>query len=501
MEQKKKKKGIIIAIVVVVLLAGIGVGVTSCMRSVSSSLESMSQNALETVEVEKRDISNDINVSGTVESESLIKVTSTVTAKIKTLKVEIGSEVKKGDILCEFDSSDFQQQYDSLSKTIQNSENLKGNTHRTNERNLQNAKNDKEATLAQAQRAIDEAIGNRDRAYQKETDLVNKYNSYVNQKNDYTNQMNNAMNMGDMDAYSDYYQKQQTADSMMQSIDSQLESLRDTFPSYESAVTSAQEAYRNAERAADSTIQSFQDVLDNEQYSSDSSSQEQLDKLAEQIENCTVKAPRSGIITSLNVAEGSIPTTDALMTIEDKDALKITAQIAESDILKVKEGLPAVIKTTATGDKEFPATVSRVVNIYKAGSANALTGESSGGYSAEITIDEKDSGLLIGMNAKIRIVLDEKKDVLAVPYESIVEEEDGSKHVIIAEKQSDGTYRAKLAKVETGMEGSYYTEVTSTELKEGDRILMSGGDFSDGEILPIFDFSSVVNGEGGADEQ
>ena len=189
--------------------------------------------------------------------------------------------------------------------------------------------------------------------------------------------------------------------------------------------------------------------------------------------------------------KGSIPTTDALMTIEDKDALKITVQIAESDILKVQEGLPAIVKTTATGDKEFPATVSRVVNIYKAGSANALTGDSSGGYSAEITIDEKDSGLLIGMNAKIRIVLDEKKDVLAVPYESIVEEEDGSKHVIIAEKQLDGTYRAKLAKVETGMEGSYYTEVTSTELKEGDKIVMSGGDYKDGEVLPIFDFNAV----------
>ncbi len=496
-QKKKKKKGIIIAIVVVVLLAGAGVGVTSCMRSISSSLESMGSSLLETVEVERRDISNDINVSGTVESENLVKVTSTVSAKIKTLNVDIGSEVRAGDILCEFDSSDFQQQYDSLSKNVQNSDSLKSNNHKTNERNLENAKSEKEASLAQAQRAIDEAIASRDKAYQKERELVNKYNNYLSQKNDYTNRMNDAQNNGDMDAYSNYYQKQQEADAMMQSIDSQLETLRDSFSSYDNAIQSARDAYATAERSANSAIQSYQDVLDNEQYNSDSSSQEQLDKLAEQIKNCTVKAPKSGIITSLNVAEGSIPTTDALMTIEDKDALKITVQIAESDILKVQEGLPAVVKTTATGDKEFPATVSRVVNIYKSNS-NALTGESSGGYSAEITIDEKDSGLLIGMNAKVRIILGEKKDVMAVPYESIVEDEDGSKHVIIAEKQPDNTYRAKLAKVETGMEGSYYTEVTSAELKEGDKIVMSGGDYKDGEVLPIFDFNSVANGEGGA---
>ena len=108
--KKKKKKGIVIAVIIIVLLAGIGAGVTSCMRSVSSSLENMANSTIETVEVERRDISNDINVSGTVESESLIKVTSTVTAKVKTLNVEVGSEVKQGDVLCEFDSSDFQQQ-------------------------------------------------------------------------------------------------------------------------------------------------------------------------------------------------------------------------------------------------------------------------------------------------------------------------------------------------------------------------------------------------------
>ncbi len=214
------------------------------------------------------------------------------------------------------------------------------------------------------------------------------------------------------------------------------------------------------------------------------------------LDQCTVRAPKSGIVTSLNIAEGSIPTTDALMTIEDKDALKITVSIAESDILKIKEGMPAVVKTTATGDEEFSATVSRVVNIYKGGQSNMLTGESSGGgYSAEISIDDKDHKLLIGMNAKVRIILSEKKDCLSVPYESIVEDEDGTYHVILAVKQEDGTSRAKLAKVEKGMDGSYYTEITSSEVKEGDQVVMNGGDYKDGDVLPIFDFNAAANGK------
>ena len=40
-------------------------------------------------------------------------------------------------------------------------------------------------------------------------------------------------------------------------------------------------------------------------------------ELQESIDKCTVKAPTDGIITALSVAEGSVPTAEAIMTIED----------------------------------------------------------------------------------------------------------------------------------------------------------------------------------------
>ncbi|MBR7084284.1 MAG: biotin/lipoyl-binding protein, partial [Oscillospiraceae bacterium] len=160
MEQakKKKKKGIIIAVVLVFLLGGGVVGFASCMKSMSDTMTAMTAGGLETIKAEKRDITNTINVSGTVESQNIVKVTSKLNAKIKTLNVEVGSEVKEGDILCVFDSSDFQQQYDSLSKTQQNSQNQTANQHNINVRNLEKAKQDKTISLQQAQRAIDDAV-------------------------------------------------------------------------------------------------------------------------------------------------------------------------------------------------------------------------------------------------------------------------------------------------------------------------------------------------------
>lgn len=110
MEKKKKKKGIIIFIVVVVfLLCGIGIK-TALSMSVSKLPNNALMNQVETQDIEYRDISNYISVSGNVESENLLKVTSTVSAKILSLNVELGSHVNEGDVLCVFDSSDFQQQ-------------------------------------------------------------------------------------------------------------------------------------------------------------------------------------------------------------------------------------------------------------------------------------------------------------------------------------------------------------------------------------------------------
>lgn len=278
----------------------------------------------------------------------------------------------------------------------------------------------------------------------------------------------------------------QEAEMKMQEKQVALEAIRDQLDSYDNAVQSAYDAYVAAERNANLAIQNYQDILDSEQFQKDSTSETELEKLADSIAECTVKAPKSGVITSLNISEGSIPTTDALMTIENTDSLKIKVQIVEADILNVHEGISAIVKTPATGDKEFNATVSRVINVYNDTSQGmAQTGTLTGGYSAEITIDGDSSGLLIGMNTKVKIILDEKKNVLVVPYDSIITDDDGNGHVLLAVKESDGITKAKYVSVEKGIEGTYYTEIISPEIKEGDNVIINPDNYRDGDILLV----------------
>ncbi|MDE6729587.1 MAG: efflux RND transporter periplasmic adaptor subunit [Oscillospiraceae bacterium] len=511
MEQvKKKKKGkkILIAVIILLLLGG-SAGFITYQRNISASMQDFSGNVVETAAIEYHDISNHISVSGNVESENLVKVTSKLTAKVESLNVEIGSHVKEGDILCVFDSSELQQQYDNLLKSQQNSQNQNENTHKINQRNLENAQKEKEINLTQAQRSIDDAVNAQTKAYQKENTLVDELNTETAKRDNAKRRMDTINPEEDPEGYAKASQEYQTAEMNVQTKEASLEAIRDQLDTYDKAVQSALDAYDTTERSANITIQNYQDILDAEQFQQNSDSGTELQKLADSIAECTVTAPKSGVITSLNIAQGSIPTTDALMTIEDTDSLKITVQINEADILKIQEGMPAVVKTSATGDQEFDATVNRVVNIYNSSAQSASgmganSGTGSGNYSAEITLNQAtDSNLLIGMNAKVKIILSEKEHVLAVPYDAIVTDTDESgeesSHVMLAVTNSDGTATAKAVKIEKGMEGSYYTEIISSEIQEGDQIITSPGNYQDGDLLPAITSSNHTAQGNGAD--
>lgn len=425
-----------------------------------------------TYTMEHTDVENYISVSGTVEGSNIVNVTSEVTSKVQSLNVGLGSAVKEGDVLCVFDSTSFQEQYDKLKESADMSNEKQESFHDKNQRALQEAKEQKNDLLRKAQRGIDSAVSARDSAYEKYRKLGEKVD-------DNYAKYSSLFDEGNYEAADMYYQYYEEAKA-------QYEAFGDTLSSYDEAVQSARDAYNDAVKSSDAAIGLAQEAIDDEKFSKDSTAQDELDKLAEMIENCTVKAPRDGIVTALNIAEGSIPKAEALMTIEDTSALRINVTIKEADILSVKEGQKAVITTTATGEEEFSGKVERVVNI-NSGELNMYTGEMDGGYSAEIVIDEGADKLLIGMTAKAKIILDSKEDVLAVPYDSIMHNSDDTYSVFVAEKNGSNGYKAKEVKVEKGMETNYLTEIISDELNDGDIILTDVKSFAitDGKEIAI----------------
>lgn len=488
-----------------------------------------------------QDLSDFISVSGTVESESSMNVTSSVSAKITKLNVAVGDYVNEGDVLCVFDNSDIKQQITDLETSIKNASALDENTKKLNRKALENAKEDQKIQLKSAKEGIDSAKDDYNKAYKKYSDCINNINSCVLEYNDVCNQiaeyessmpdmdysdnqdfyddsyddsMDNFDNYDDTsyqdDTYSSLIAKREELSAKIETYKTEASSYEDQLDPLQKAIDSANDNYDSVKRSTDQAIESAQNTVDIQDYQNDSSSNTatQLKNLKTQLEECTVKAEKSGTVTSLSVAEGDTPTEGALlMTIENNSQLKITANIDEKDILKVKEGMNVVITSEATGDTEIKGKVSKVITIVSSnGNSSNPSGDSSGGsssngFTAEITIDGN-SDLLVGMKAKAKIMLVEKSGCYSVLYDCIMYDDNGNPYVLVADtSNSDNgtTATVKRADVTLGDESGSYVEVTSDSLKENDLIITTPYEVTEGDTIELSPY--VLDSATGVDAQ
>ena len=138
-----------------------------------------------------------------------------------------------------------------------------------------------------------------------------------------------------------------------------------------------------------------------------------MDNLQEAMNNYTVTSPISGTIIEKNAKAGDALTAGAdLCTIYDLSYLVMVINVDELQVSNVSVGQSVQVTADAVPDKTYTGTVTRV----------SMKGSSNGGtttYPVTVRIDETD-GLRPGMNANAEIVIAEAKNALAVPNAAIV---------------------------------------------------------------------------------
>ena len=429
--KKKRKKVLIIVLVVAVIIAAV---IWNVLHKAGEQVE-MVNNLVEVEPVQKRDLSDTISLKGTVAGASRTNVTSKAVSEITEMNVQVGDIVKPGDVLCRLDSASIEEKIADLERSQSNANAIESINDRQAADAVQQAREDQERQLKEAQLAItqaEEGVTIAQRAYDA--------------------------NPGD-----------------------------ETFPNLLNATRALESAKDNYNTTVDATNRAIENaqlqVQLNRYKDSDSSTNDTLKSLREQLEDCVVTAPCGGVVTAVNVRVGDINGDKVtIVTIEDTSSLKVVATVAEADILQLQEGMSAVVTASATGEEEIKGTVSRVVRVKE----QSMDGQTAGGYSVEIALDN--SEFLVGMEAKVRVMIQEKGEVLAIPYDLIRYDDNGDAYVLIAEGNSDGTATAVKKSVTLGDEVDYYTEVTGGELQEGDRM--------------IYDYSGmIVEGQTFAPEQ
>ena len=138
-----------------------------------------------------------------------------------------------------------------------------------------------------------------------------------------------------------------------------------------------------------------------------------MDNLQEAMNNYTVTSPISGTIIEKNAKAGDALTAGAdLCTIYDLSYLVMVINVDELQVSDVSVGQSVQVTADAVPDKTYTGTVTRV----------SMKGSSNGGtttYPVTVRIDETE-GLRPGMNANAEIVIAEAGNALAVPNAAIV---------------------------------------------------------------------------------
>ena len=407
--KKGKKKVVIIVLVVLVVVAAI---IGSSVKKMTSQVAT-AVNTVEVEPVQKRDLSDTISLKGTVSGITKNNATSKALAEITAVNVQVGDIVKEGDVLCTLDSSTIQDQIADLEKNMSDTNATDSINSQQTAETVSRAKEDQQTQLAAAQKAIDDAKD----AYNAQSIMWDK--------------------------------SEDKSDAEFQSL-----------LAAQKAVTTAEEDYQKVLETTNRAIADAQLAVELDKYkTTDSTSKDKLTDLKEQLADCNITAPCGDV---------NADSKTALVTIEDTSSLKMVATVEEADILKIEEGMKATVTADAMGDETINGTVTRVVRV-KGQSTGSDGQTTSGGYSVEISLDNKE--LLVGMEVKAKVMIKEKGEVLAIPYDLVKTDDDGNTYVLVAEANADGSATAVKKNITVGEEVDYYTEVTGGDLAEGDKLI------------------------------
>ncbi len=534
-----KKHKVWTALIALAVAGGIATPIV-LLRTQGAAANAVTYSFIRTTTLAKGTLDDTVSTTGTVESADTSTVsynagTGTSVPKIKTVNVAVGDSVSAGDVIVTLDTSDIEdsitKEKETIAKNVSKAQEAY-DTAKTNYNEAVETAESYESTVSSASAALSSATS----AYQTALASVAAFQStydaantaMVNAGTDLNNKkaalsaanaalaaaqanLTAAQNaLAAADTASSGYAALQTAVSSAQSAFDSAKSAADAaqsavtqaqavygdqtsgcvktaadaksaldqakancnYDALSQTYTAAQQAYSQARTMLDNDekqVTAAKDTLDNAKEAlDDASTSDTLENLQEQLDACSLTAETSGKVTSLTASVGATP-SGTIATIQDTSSLKIAITIEEADINKVSLGMTCRITSDAT-DATINGTLTQI---------DPVAGQ-DGSFGAEVTVTDADSGLLVGMNATVEIVLSSTSDCFTVPIDAVGDDSDGKGSYVYRQTGGSGTDMTfEKVYVTTGNSNDYYIEISSSELAEGD-VIRSSADLTVG---------------------
>jgi RND family efflux transporter MFP subunit len=185
--------------------------------------------------------------------------------------------------------------------------------------------------------------------------------------------------------------------------------------------------------------------------------------------NTTLVSPINGIVTGKYFESGELysgaPNTSAgkaaVVTLMQINPLKVNVNVSEKYYPITRKGLKAVVKVDIYPDRTFNGEISRVYPTIS---------ESTRTFQVEIVISNPNETLRPGMFARVSLNLGEI-NALVLPAIAVIKQE-GTNDRFVYLALSNHT--AQKIRVEIGTRFDDKIEVVSSDIKEGDQVIIAG---------------------------
>lgn len=411
---KSKKKKVLIIIFIILAVGIIGAGV---VKAVNKQDKGAFVNIAEVGKEEK--FTSEIVCDGIIKSREQQNVISSLPYTISEVSVKEGDVVSEGDVLAKLDTSDLEYKIKIAEIDL--------------------------AIEKERLKSLEEGLEDVTDTFDLEKNLENAKLTYKNAKKKYEN----SKELLEAGAVSEL----------------QLQSDNLAMITAKNNLEIAENKIKDIENNEDKTTNDIKTNIEL-QKKNVNIKELNLKSQKEALEKSIIKSPMDGTIVLSNAKVG-IPASSLtpMFTIDDTDNLNIEVSINEYDINSIEVGQRATITGEAFKKHKLKGEVSYIAPV-----ATVIRSSSGQENNIKVQIDIINPNEFIkpGFSAEVNINTNEKKDALVVPYEVLYKKKDGSTVVF---KAVDN--KAKEVPVELGIEGDLKVELISSELAEGDVLILN----------------------------
>lgn len=250
------------------------------------------------------------------------------------------------------------------------------------------------------------------------------------------------------------------ADANLAVAQANLDKAQADYDASKNGTTSAAQALADAKLA---DAQRAYDRVKNGPNADDiAAAQAAVDAAQASLDQAHLLAPFAGTITEVDVKTGDIVSNGTnAFRIDDLASIYVDLQISEVDIQSLKVGQKATLTFDAISGKTYTGEVTTIgmVGTVSQGVVN---------YPVTVRITDADKSVRPGMTAAVTININQHDNVLLVPNQAVKNSGGQRTVTVLFEGQQISV------PVTVGLTNDTMSEVTSTQLKENDEVVING---------------------------